>query len=165
MQIIGYQQDSKRRENLASTLKTEYGESESYKNRQMFIQFCRESAGQLCRAQFETLFYPSYIKLACDKISTVRKQFALSILDIKPYLDSNPKIMSELFDASVKLKKDKCSDVREAMDKTDFDEMKQRKKVILVLEQSEVKNKERQKRLEKRELLDNEEKKKRQDDE
>ncbi len=73
--------------------------------------------------------------------------------------------MSELFDASVKLKKDKCLEVREAMDKTDFDEMKQRKKVVLVLDQSEVRNKERLKRLEKRELLDNEEKKKRQDDE
>jgi hypothetical protein len=150
---------------LASTIKQEYGESESFKNRQTFILFCRASVGQLCRAQFEQLFYPSYIKLAQDKIATVRKQFALSILDIKPYLDSNPKLMSELFDASVRLKKDKCLDVREAMDKTDFDEMKQHKKVLLIMDEREARNKERQKRLDRRELLDIEEKKRRQDDE
>lgn len=165
VQILGHQQDSKRREHLASTIKQEFGESESFKNRQTFILFCRASVGQLCRAQFEQLFYPSYIKLAQDKIATVRKQFALSVLDMKPYLDSNPKVMNELFDASVRLKKDKCADVREAMDKTDFDEMKQRKKVLLLMDEGEARNKERQKRLDRRELLDTEEKKKRQDDE
>ncbi len=110
---------------------------------------------------FEDNFYKNYLDLRSDKVANVRLEFAKSLLDIKPYLDSKSAINTELIESISLLKSDPNKEVAEATDHTDFELLKSRKKILQVLAEKEEKCLMRKKKLEEREVLEIEEKKKR----
>jgi hypothetical protein len=54
--------------------------------------------GQICRSYFEDNFYQLYLEKATDKVTSVRIDFAESLVDLKPFLDSKQSILNELHD-------------------------------------------------------------------
>ena len=87
----------------------------------------------MSRTLFEDIFYKTYHKLANDKVDAVRYEFALSLLDIKPYLDSKTEINTQLIQHISNLKNDSNREVSEATENIDFELLKSRKKVIASL--------------------------------
>lgn len=115
----------------------------------------------MARTIFEENFYQTYLELAQDKVANVRLEFAKSLIDIKPYLDSKTSINTELIESISKLKYDVNQEVVEATETADFDLLKSRKKILQVLQEKEDKCVLRIKKLDEREALEAEEKRKR----
>jgi hypothetical protein len=84
----------------------------------------------MTRNKFEVNFFETYISLSTDKLQSIRLDFAKSLLLVKPFIDLNPQILTQLHDCVTKLKKDSCTDVAETMEQTDFELFKCRKKVV-----------------------------------
>lgn len=70
----------------------------------------------MCRSYFEDHFYQAYVHLASDKVANVRIDFAKSIFDVKPFVDSVQGIQTQLHDVVSKLKQDSNKEVVEAAD-------------------------------------------------
>jgi hypothetical protein len=116
VKIFVHQHCKKRREELAAQVTAELARSESFQKRKVFLQFCRESAGEMPRQTFEDHFYPAYLALCEDKVANVRLEFARSLIDVKPFIEANPQVHSALIDSITKLKKDTDREVAEATD-------------------------------------------------
>jgi len=99
--------------------------------------------------------------LAQDKVANVRLEFAKSLTDLKPYLDAKTSINTELIERISTLKQDKNNEVVEATETADFDLLKSRKKILQTLQEKEDQCLLRMKKLDEREALEAEEKRKR----
>ena len=60
----------------------------------------------MARQYFEDNFYPAYLAMSDDKVTNLRLDFAKSLPQIKPYIDSKSQINTELIESISKLKKD-----------------------------------------------------------
>jgi hypothetical protein len=71
---------------------TDLAEAGAFTMRKCFISLCRYSAGKFTRQFFIDNFYDCFIALAKDKVPNVRIDLAKSMVDIKPWFDSNQAI-------------------------------------------------------------------------
>jgi len=58
----------------------------------------------MSRCYFEENFYQAYLVLVHDKVANVRLEFAKSLTDLKPFLDSKTSINTELIESISTLK-------------------------------------------------------------
>ena len=63
-----------------------------------------------------------------DKVANVRLDFAKSVVELKPFLDSKSQINTALIEIIFKLKSDTNKEVSEATENSDFELLKQREK-------------------------------------
>ena len=77
-------------------IRTDFGESSSFKMRKIFILFCIEAVGRLTTQHFFETFYSTYIALAADKVQVVRLDFARSLLHVRPFLDALQPVQTEI---------------------------------------------------------------------
>ncbi len=119
----------------------------------------------MSRVVFEEVFFPTYLSIASDKVDAIRYEFAKSLLEVKPYIDGKSEINSALIKSISVLKNDKDREVAEITETTDFELLKSRKKVLAGLQQKEDACLALMKKLDEREILEAEERKKRIDDE
>lgn len=87
--ILAWQYDPERRSSLAKQVNEELGESRAFQIRRTFVTFCRKCAGLLTREYFCETFYEPLVRLASDPVSQVRMEFAKSLIDIKPFLETD----------------------------------------------------------------------------
>lgn len=116
VRIFVHQHCRARREALAQQITGELARSESFQKRKVFLQLCRESAGEMPRQAFEDHFYPAYLALSDDRVANVRLEFARSLIHVKPFIDASVPVNSALIDSISKLKKDADREVAEATD-------------------------------------------------
>ena len=74
-------------------------------------------------------FYPNFVALAHDKVPMVRIEFAKSLFEIKPFIETKESIGMELMEKIEMLKADEDADVAEASDDMDFRLLNQRKQL------------------------------------
>jgi len=67
----------------------------------------------------------------------VRIEFAKSLVQIKPYLEPNKKLSMQLNERIISLNDDLDQDVADAIEDTDYQLLMTRKKLLLILEESE----------------------------
>lgn len=95
--IAKYQHHSPSRMQVISQFR-ELGKSKSWSKRKSFIIFCKYAAKYLPFDFFKKFLLADYIKFSQDKISQIRKEFAESLLDVKPYCDCDTNTGHELME-------------------------------------------------------------------
>lgn len=126
--ILQYQYNSASRALLITVIKTDLAESTSCLLRKTFLYFCVSAIDTLTRATFKQHFLASYISMSKDKISTVRMEFAKSIVKLKPFLENDPILGNELMSLLSSMQSDADSEVVEAVEQCDYELLQQRKK-------------------------------------
>lgn len=118
--MLAYQYDPERRAALAKSVVEELGESKAFQIRRTFITLCRTSAGVLSKTYFLENFFDTLIGLANDRVSQVRMELAKSLIDIKPFLETDQQKDFELMQIIDQLKNDPDQDVADATENADL---------------------------------------------
>ena len=61
----------------------------NWKQRRSYILFCKHAVKLMSRDFFKANFMREYLKLAADRVPSVRMEFVNSLLVIKPYFDED----------------------------------------------------------------------------
>ena len=72
---------------LTKQIIADLAEAGAFTMRKCFLNLCRIGAGLFSRQFFLEHFYPTFIKLASDKVPHVRIDFAKALVEIKPWLE------------------------------------------------------------------------------
>ena len=106
VQILAHQYDQERRAALAKQVNEELGESRAFQIRRTFVTFCRSCAGVLTKEYFLETFYDTLIAMGEDRVAQVRMELAKSLIDLKPFIESDTQKDFELMQLIDRLKND-----------------------------------------------------------
>lgn len=165
VQILALQYDPERRAALAKQVNEELGESRAFQIRRTFVTLCRKCAGVLAKDYFIETFYSTLLALGTDRVAQVRMEFAKALIDLKPYIESDPQKDFEIMDMIDRLKNDPDQDVADATENTDVVLLQERKTLSPKFAALEVEVQEREARLVERWQKEEEERKRKQEEE
>ena len=126
--ILKYQHHSPSRDELLAMINKDLLMSNNWKNRRSYIFFCKHAVRLMSIEFFKTHFMKEYLKLATDRVPSVRMEFVNSLLVIKPYFDDDQDLSLEMMDILSNLQSDPDRDVIEAVEHTDFELLQKRLK-------------------------------------
>lgn len=106
VQILAHQYDPDRRAALAKQVNEELGESRAFQIRRTFVTFCRSCAGVLTKDYFCDNFYDTLLRMAEDRVAQVRMEFSKSLIDVKPFIETDQQRDFQLMEIMDRLKND-----------------------------------------------------------
>jgi hypothetical protein len=116
------------RQELINAIKCDLAESTSCVLRKTFLFFCKSAVNTFSRNFFKQHFLQSYTAMANDKVAAVRMEFAHSLLQVKPFLESEQAVGNELMSLLTNMTSDPDRDVVEAAETCDYELLQMRKK-------------------------------------
>jgi hypothetical protein len=116
------------RQELINAIKCDLAESTSCVLRKTFLFFCRSAVNTFSRNFFKQHFLQSYMGMATDKVAAVRMEFAHSLFQVKPFLESEQSLGNDLQSLLTSMTSDLDRDVVEAAEACDDKLLLMRKK-------------------------------------
>ena len=91
----------------------EYGFSQTYRKRMIFVSFCSLVVQRVSKGTFQALFFPLLLELCRDSVSSVRLHLAILLPSIGRIFTSDEDWSRAVSDAMKRLAEDQCKDVAE----------------------------------------------------